>query len=88
MLLIIHIALGLASIVITVLAFLKPSKTKIQTSTVLGALTLASGIGLIFLDPANWTRICLSGGVYLILVAAGIIAANQKLAARIQISSK
>ena len=82
MLLIIHIALGLASIVITAFAFVMPSKTKIQNATALGALTLASGTGLIFLDPANWSRICLSGGVYLILVAAGIIAARQKLLAK------
>lgn len=79
MILVLHIVIALASIAYTTLTYFTPSKSKLRVSWSLVALTLASGTWLVISMQSALLHSCMTGLIYLAVVSAGIIAAQQKL---------
>jgi hypothetical protein len=79
MILLAHIAIGLASLIFTTYVWLSPSRPKLTAAYALVGATLGSGTLLVVVNPAHLTQACTSGLVYLGLAACGIIAARHKL---------
>jgi hypothetical protein len=79
MILLLHIAIALSSIACTTLLLISPSKNKLIVSYVLVAATLASGIYLTVVNPAQMLRTCMAGLAYASLVTTGIMIAQSKL---------
>lgn len=80
MILIVHILIALSSLIATAYAFVFPSQTKLNLSYVLIVLTVVSGTILVFSNPANMTRTCVTGLIYLAIMFVGIGAARHRLA--------
>lgn len=80
MILPIHIAIALASVIYTGFVYFSPSRAKLRGSYVLVALTVASGTWLVVANPAHMVQSCVSGLVYLGVVFFGIALAKSKLA--------
>lgn len=81
MLLITHIIIALTSIIMTGLAYISPSRNKLQTSYGLVGLTLASGTVLVVTTHSPLLSSCMTGLVYLGIVMSGIMFARRKLTA-------
>lgn len=81
MILLLHIAIALASIAYTGYVFMRPSQDRLRNSYILIAGTLASGTYLVVIKPSHLLPACLTGLVYLGIVSIGIVAARMKLAA-------
>ncbi|MET0979718.1 MAG: hypothetical protein ABWX90_00485 [Candidatus Saccharimonadales bacterium] len=79
MILLTHIMIALSSVIYTTMLLVRPSQTKLLTSYVLVAATLASGIYLTVINPANMLRTCTTGLVYVVIVTAGIAIARKRL---------
>lgn len=76
----IHVAIALSSIVFAAYTFFLPSKTKVHASQALVALTLISGTYLVVSMKANMLRTCLIGLIYTVIISFAIAAASAKLA--------
>lgn len=81
MILILHILIALASIVCSGYAFFSPSKSKLQVSYALTALTLISGTYLVISTHSPLLSSCVSGLVYLAIVIPLNAASSMKLSA-------
>lgn len=81
MIVLLHILIACASITITTLTYIKPSRFKLQTSYGLITLTIGSGLYLIVISPAHMLETCLVGLGYLGIVVIGTLATRAKLAA-------
>lgn len=79
MILILHIIIALSSVACTTILLISPSKNKLIISYLLVGATLASGIYLTVLNPAQMLRTCMAGLVYASLVTTGIMIAQSKL---------
>jgi hypothetical protein len=79
-LLISHISIAIASMILTAITFVSPSKTKLRVIYALVAATLISGTALVVMNPVSMAKTCVTGLVYLSLVAVGIVATQKKLA--------
>lgn len=88
MILLLHIAIAIASVVYTGYVYASPSRNKLRASYALVALTVASGTWLIIANPAHMVQSCLSGLLYLSVVFFGIHLAGNKLAASYQKTDK
>lgn len=80
MILPLHIAIALTSVIYTAFVYFSPSRAKLRGSYVLVALTVASGTWLIIANPAHMVQSCITGLVYLGVIFFGIALAHQKLA--------
>lgn len=80
MLLVIHILIAISSIILTTYTYLHPSKSKLNFSYILAALTIMTGSYLIFIKPAHMVQSCMAGVTYLGFVTLAIVAARKKLA--------
>lgn len=78
-LLISHISIAIASMVLTAIAFFAPSVTKLRIIYALVAATLITGTELVILNPVSMAKTCITGLVYLSLVAIGIVATRKRL---------
>jgi len=79
MILVLHIVIALTSLAYATLTYFAPSKNKLRASWSLVALTLASGTWLVISTQSALLHSCMTGLLYLAMVSAGIIAAQQKL---------
>lgn len=79
MILILHIIIALSSVAYTTLLLISPTKSKLIVSYLLVGVTLASGIYLTILNPAQMLRTCMAGLAYASLVTTGIMIAQSKL---------
>ena len=79
MILILHIIIALSSVACTTVLLISPSKNKLIISYLFVGATLASGIYLTILNPAQMLRTCMAGLVYASLVTTGILIAQSKL---------
>jgi hypothetical protein len=77
--LIAHISIALFSLVLTTFLYFSPSRTKLSLSYLLVALTFLTGTYLIIFNQADILRTCLTGLVYLGVVAVSIVSARNKL---------
>ncbi len=80
MVLLIHIAIAISSIIYTSYTYLNPSSSKLRLSYLFAALTLISGTYLIIIKPAHMVQSCMVGVMYLGFVSLAIMAAKKKLA--------
>ncbi len=80
MILVIHILVALAGLACSTAAFIAPSKTKINITYGLVALTLASGTVLVISSHASILHSCEIGLLYVGMVTSGALAARRKLA--------
>jgi hypothetical protein len=82
MILVLHIAVALSSVVCSSLGFFIPSKFKLVATYILIGLTLISGTFLVITTHAPVLQSCVSGLVYVSIVSAGTLAMRRKLANR------
>jgi hypothetical protein len=78
--LLVHIIIALLSLVISGFTFLQPSKTKLNLSYFVVALTLVTGSYLVIFGHANLVKTCITGIIYLGFVTAGLVQAHKKIA--------
>lgn len=81
MIIVIHVVIALLSIVCATFGYIRPTNKNLQISYALVALTFASGFVLVYSEPAQILRTCLSGITYLAVVSAGILLTRRKLIA-------
>ncbi len=79
MILTLHIIIALSSIGFTTFLLISPSKNRLIVSYLLVGATLASGIYLTILNPAEMLRTCMAGLAYASMVTTGIMIARSKL---------
>lgn len=79
-LLMVHILLGVASIIVgaAALAAKKSTLLKVQIGTFAG--TIMTGIGLVIVNPSSLAHLCVSGVVFSAISIGLIIATNRRLA--------
>lgn len=80
MILLLHISIALASLGFTVILFATPSRNKLYAQYGLIAATIASGTWLVISTHAAILQSCMTGLIYVSLVAAGTTAARRRLA--------
>lgn len=80
MMLLLHILIALSSIILSGLAYVRPSQQRLTASYGLVAATLATGTYLVVAQPTHLASACISGLIYLGVVGATIAAARFKLA--------
>ena len=80
MILLAHITIALFSLAYTSYLFFKPTRLRLKISYGLVALTIASGTYLIVSTKAHMIEACTMGLLYLVVVLAGILASQKKLA--------
>jgi len=79
MVLLLHIIIAITGIVYTTYLVFRPSNKGLSVSYSLLALTIASGTGLVFLNPTIMAHACMSGLVYTTVVFSLIVFAKRKL---------
>lgn len=84
MILPLHIAIALLSVIYTAFVYFSPSKAKLRGSYALVALTVATGTWLIVANPAHMVQSCVTGLLYLGVIFYGIHLASNKLAVQRQ----
>ena len=82
MMILIHVLIALSSIALSSITAVLPSKSKIYGSSVLVALTLATGTYLVVAMHAPMLRTCLTGLAYLAVALSGVIVGYRRLAAQ------
>lgn len=88
MILVLHIATALTSVVYTGYTYFKPSRTKLLVSYGLIAGMLTTGTMLVIAKPSHLMTACIDGLAYLAVVLTGIALARQKLAQATSVSSR
>lgn len=78
MVLLIHIAIAISSILVAFYTLFSPTKNRLQASYALTGLTLASGSYLVIAGQSNLLHACISGLAYLTVAYVAIIAAHKK----------
>ncbi len=78
MVLLIHIAIAISSILVAFYTLFSPTKSRLQASYALTGLTLASGSYLVITGQSNLLHACISGLAYLTIAYTAIIAAQKK----------
>ena len=79
MIILIHIAIALSSLVYTTYVLFSPTAKKLQASYVLVGLTLATGTALVIRNPSHLMQSCTMGLLYVGIVTVGIVSAHKKL---------
>jgi len=79
MITLLHILIASASIVVTTVIIFRPSKLGLWSGYALIGATLASGVYLVWSEPAHMLTACTSGLAYVTVVAAGTFLARAKL---------
>lgn len=82
LLLTLHISIAVASLIITALAAVKPSKSRLRSTAVTIILTIGSGALLAVLDHALILRVCTTGLTYLAIEVAVVGVSVARLRAR------
>lgn len=83
MILPLHIAVALASVIYTAYLYYSPTQPKFRVTYVLVGLTVASGTILVLSNPAHMVQACISGLVYLAIIFFAIGLAHNKLTSTI-----
>lgn len=76
---ILHILIAFTSIGYAGYTFLRPTKLKFYSSYILVAGTLLSGTFLVVSNPSHLASACVTGLIYLGVVAFGLVNAYRKL---------
>lgn len=78
-LLMLHILLGIASIVLGVVALTKKSQNMLTAQIGSFAGTIISGIGLVVVNPSSLAHLCVSGTVFSAITIGLIVATRRRL---------
>jgi ABC-type Fe3+-siderophore transport system permease subunit len=76
---ILHIAVALASIVLTSLAYFALSRRALTGAYITAGATLATGIALVVISPSTMLHVCMAGIAYLAVVSLGIVLARGRI---------
>ena len=76
----IHIALAIISIIYASYVVISPSKIKLRITYLLTLGTIASGLAMILVNPAHLGQTCVKGAVYIGFMIAASIVAQKRLA--------
>lgn len=79
MILPIHITIALISVLFSTYVLISPTKTRLNISYALIALTLISGTYLVVITPAHMLQACASGLLFVAVTSAMSFAAHRKL---------
>jgi hypothetical protein len=79
MILPLHIAIALSSVIYTAYVYIAPSRAKLRGSYILTALTIATGTWLVVANPAHMVQACITGLLYLGVIFWGLAMARNKL---------
>lgn len=79
MILPIHIAIALSSVIVAAYTLYAPSKKSLSVSYTLVVLTIISGTYLVASSPSHMVQACMSGLVYVGVVFALIATARHRL---------
>ena len=79
MIVVVHVIIALLSMVWTTYGYVRPSRTSLRISYSLVALTFVSGFYLVWSEPAQMLRSCMTGLAYLGVVTIAIVATRRKL---------
>ena len=79
MILVVHILLAIASILYSIFTVFNPSSTKVKNIYILTSGTLLSGAVLIVTTPASFEKFCISGLLYIGIIALCIIFGKRSL---------
>jgi len=80
--LILHIAIALASVALTTHLYFVPTRIKLRVSYALVGLTIATGTWLVVAAQAAMLRTCMMGLLYVGIMTVVIVAARNKLVAQ------
>lgn len=64
-----HIAIALTSLIISIIGVMRPSQQLVRSSYVLIAGTVASGVTLAVIDQKQLLHVCMSGFTYLLIAS-------------------
>ena len=67
MMIMLHVAVALTSLIVSLLGIVIASRSLIRSSYVLIAATIATGTILLIIEPAHMLRVCVSGLMYVSL---------------------
>lgn len=79
MIILIHVVIALLSIGCATFGYVRPTNKNLQLSYGLIVLTFASGFYLVWMEPAQMLRTCLSGITYLAIVTAAVFLTRRKM---------
>ena len=79
MILLLHILIATSSVVLTAVAFFRPTQKKLRLSYWLISLTVLSGTLLIWQKPSHMLKICLEGLVYVTVLSLATVAVKYRL---------
>ncbi len=79
MIIIVHVIIAILSILWTTYGYIRPTRTNIRASYALVVLVFVSGFYMVWSEPAQMIRACMSGLAYLGVVLLGIMATRRKL---------
>ena len=80
MIILIHVLIAVASMIQVAVSYTNPTKSKITTSYILMASTLASGTYLVVSSQAGMLRACASGIAFLVATSVVVQLSKAKLA--------
>lgn len=80
MIIVLHVAIALASLVWATIGYIRPNNTNLRASYALIALTFITGFYLVWSEPAQMLRTCLSGITYLAVATTAVLLTRRKLA--------
>jgi hypothetical protein len=79
MALVLHIIIAISTVLLTAVAYLFPTQSKINISSLLIVLTVLSGSYLVVTTPSYLVHACISGLLFVGVSIFGIIAAKNRL---------
>jgi hypothetical protein len=79
MILLLHIAIALASVAFAAYGFFFPSKAKLRVSYGLIAATLTTGTYLVVTAPAHMLEACTAGLLYTSIMVVATVAVRKKM---------
>lgn len=79
MIIALHVAVALLGVGSATYGYIRPTSSSIKVSGALAALTFLSGFFMVWAEPTQILRTCLSGIAYLSVVVGAIILTRRKV---------
>lgn len=81
MIIVLHVTIALLSIISATYGYSRPTTLNLKFSYAFILGTFASGFYMVWVEPAQMVRTCLTGIAYLAVVSAAVVVTRRKLAA-------
>lgn len=79
MILMLHIAIAISSVIFALYTLASPSSQKMKASFALVGVTIATGTYMVWIEPAHMMQACVSGLTYITVVLVALAASQRKL---------